>query len=61
MSIYIYIYTYIHICINGLITIVVTIPLPRQVLQTPYCSHWVFEYVIQTGFGMGMGMNGTAQ
>ena len=40
--------------------IFIPIPLPIQVLQTSYCTHLLFKDVLQTGLGMGMGMNGTA-
>ena len=35
--------------------------MPRKVIQTSYCTHLLFEDALQTGLGMGMGMNGTAQ
>ena len=38
----------------------ILIPLPRKVTQTSYCTHLLFADVLQTGLGMGMGMNGTA-
>ena len=41
--------------------IFVPIPLPRKALQTSYCTHLLFKDILQTGLGMGMGMNGTAQ
>ena len=41
--------------------IFVPIPLPRKVLQTSYCTHLLLTDGLQTGLGMGMGMNGTAQ
>ena len=37
------------------------IPLPRKVLQTSYCTHLLLKDITQTGLGMGIGMNGTAQ
>ena len=40
------------------------IPLLRVVLQTSYCTgctHSLFKDVLQSGLGMGMGMNGAAQ
>ena len=40
--------------------IFIPIPLPRQVLQTSYCTHLLSKDSIQTVFGVGMGMNGTA-
>ena len=37
------------------------IPLPGKVPQTSCCTHLLLKDVLQTGLGMGMGMNGTAQ
>ena len=37
------------------------VPLPRKVIQTLYCTHLLSTYIIQTGLGMGMSVNGTAQ
>ena len=34
--------------------------LPRAARHISYCTHLLLEHVLQTGFGMGMGMNGTA-
>ena len=41
--------------------IVIPISLPRKALQTSYCTHLLRKDVLQSGFGMGMGMHGTAQ
>ena len=38
----------------------IPISLPRNVLQTSYCTHLLSKDVLQTGLGMGMGMNGSA-
>ena len=48
-----------HQCIWAVIFI--PIPLPRKVIQTSCCTHMLLKSVIQTGLGMGMGMNRTAQ
>ena len=34
--------------------------MPRKVIQTSYCTHLWLEDVLQTGLGMGKGMNITA-
>ena len=39
----------------------IPIPLPEKVLQTSSCAILLYRFVLQTGFGMGMGINGTAQ
>ena len=41
--------------------IFIPIPPPRKVIQTSCCTRLVLRHVLQTGLGMGMGMNGTAQ
>ena len=38
----------------------VPIPLPEKVLQTSSCAIFLYKFVLQTGLGMGMGINGTA-
>ena len=35
-------------------------PCPGKVVETSYCTHLLLKPVIQSGLGMGMGMNGTA-
>ena len=57
MYIYIYIlYIYIYIYIYSY-----PYPCPKRVLQTSYCTHFLYGYVLQTVLGTGMGMNVTAQ
>ena len=41
-------------------THIISIPLPKQVLQTSHCNHVLYGNVIQTVFGMGTSMNVTA-
>ena len=36
-------------------------PLPEKVIQTSSCTTLLYDFVLQTGLGMGMGINGTAQ
>ena len=36
-------------------------PMPEKVLQTSSCTILLYRFVLQTGLGMGMGINGTAQ
>ena len=43
------------------VSLSIPIPLPREALQTSYCTRSLLTNVLQTGMGMGMGMNGTAQ
>ena len=38
----------------------IPIPLPEKVLQTSSCTILLYKFVLQTGLGMGMGINGTA-
>ena len=35
--------------------------MPRKVIQTSYCTHFLFKYALQTGLGMDVDMNDTAQ
>ena len=46
-------YIYIYICIYIYIYIYIYV--------CSYCTHLIFKHVLQTGLGMGMGMNATAQ
>ena len=39
----------------------IPIPLPEKVPQTSSYTIWLHNFVLQTGLGMGMGINGTAQ
>ena len=39
----------------------IPIPLPEKVLQTSNYTILLYKFVLQTGLGMGMGINGTVQ
>ena len=39
----------------------IPIPLPEKIIQTSSCTILLYNVVLQTGLGMGMGVNGTAQ
>ena len=39
----------------------IPIPLPEKVIQSSSCTILLYKFVLQTGLGMGMGINGTAQ
>ena len=41
--------------------IFILVPLPEEVLQTSRCAILLYEVVLQTALGTGMGMNVTAQ
>ena len=74
ITMYIYIYIYIY---RGFVVRVVATrgqcnaayelrhlypyPCPKKVLQTSSCVILLYNFVLQTGLGMGMGINGTAQ
>ena len=39
----------------------IPIPLPEKVLQTSSSTILLYKFALQTGLGIGMGINGTAQ